>query len=49
VRAYESVCGVLREYALKYVNLMVEACENLPADDPFADKYALKLQNACEH
>lgn len=33
VRAYESKCGVLREYALKYVKLLVEACESLPSHD----------------
>lgn len=30
IKAYESQCGVIREYALKYVRYIVEACESLP-------------------
>jgi hypothetical protein len=49
VRAYESKCGVLREYALKYVKYIVEACENLPENDPLADIVAQAIMDACEH
>ena len=49
VKAYESKCGVLREYALKYVKYIVEACERLPEHDPLGDKIAQRIMEACDH
>lgn len=50
VKAYESKCGVLKEYDLKYVKYIVEACEHqISEHDPLGDKIAERIMAACDH
>ena len=49
IKAYESECGTIKEYALKYVRLIVEACESLPENDSYADEVAQKIMDSCSH